>query len=399
MNILILTHFLGRGGSSSLCIQVRDVLRKNGHESQILATQKTEDRITEDAIFLLDEVHRPKKKVIQALLLKIEELAPDLVYSISGTPEMEVLRYLTIPRVRHFSSLENHDYLDIHHLFDQANPYFDGVTANTPDVTKKLKIWAPESEFLTSTFPYALNESLWPRQSAPQTERSEKNIQICFIGRLEPYQKRAHWLPEIIKTLHQSQLPVEWHIYGDGPLKDKIFDEISVMGLKPLVHFHGWLPQAELVKCISSHDLFFLCSQWEGLPIAMVEAMLSGQACLVPDTCAGAEYALDSGGGWLYRANTPQACADKLTEIVSSPQLIHKQKRIAPSIARYKFLGETPTIQTQGFLKMLSTVSYNGNSDTLDNYRQFTNLPMLRDFRKKLLVAKNIIASIFYSTK
>ncbi len=397
MNILILTHFLGRGGSSSLCVQVRDVLSKNGHTTQILATQRTEDRITEDAIFLFDEPARSKKEGIRGLLLKIQELKPDLVYSISGIQEMEVLRFLTIPRIRHFSSLESHDYLDIRYLFEQAKPYFDGVTANTPDVTEKLQYWAPGSDFLKSTFPYALDASLWPIQSAPLPNKPGKKIQICFIGRLEPYQKRAHWLPEIIGLVNKSQLPVEWHIYGDGPLHAKLISEMEQRCLENLVHFHGWLPQAELVKSIASHDIFFLCSRWEGLPIAMVEAMLSGQACLVPQTCAGAEYALDSGGGWLYEASSAKACAAKLIDVISKPGLIDKEKAAATHAARNKFVGINPAQQIQGFIDMLSNVRHNGKTDLFDQCRPFLPLPPLKYVYSRLLALKHVIAERIFA--
>lgn len=387
MNILILTHFLGRGGSSSLSVQVCDILRKNGHHAEILATLRTEDRITEDAFFLFDVPYQSNTQVVQALLAKIQEISPDLVYSISGTNEMEVLRFLSIPRVRHFSSLESHDALDIRHLFHQAKIYFDGVTANTPDVTETLEAWAPGSDFLTGTFPYALNESLWEAPSAPPTAPCGRQLQICFIGRLEPYQKRADWLAEIISLTNRSRTPVEWHIYGDGPLKDSLLEEIQQLYPPPSVHFHGWLNQKELVRRLPAHDVFFLCSRWEGLPIAMVEAMLCGQACLVPDTCAGAGYALDSGGGWLYRAASPKACAAKLAEIISKPELIHQERLLAMQMAREKFLGSVPLQQSRNCFEMFSSVRFNGRVESIDKIRPYTLLPPFRLICSRLLRA------------
>ncbi len=391
MKVLILSHFLGRGGSSSLAVQVCGILRENGHDAQILATLRTEDRITEDALFLTDEPCRPAKIVVPALLAKIEELSPDLVYSISGTNEMEVLRFLSIPRVRHFSSLESHDILDIRHLFHQAKQYFDGVTANTPDVTETLQSWSPDSSFLTGTFPYALNESLWKEPSNPPALAPKHPLQICFIGRFEPYQKRADWLTEIIKLTNESQIPVEWHLYGDGPLKESLLLEIQQLHPKPSVHFHGWLAQTELVKRLPAHDIFFLCSRWEGLPIAMVEAMLCGQACLVPDTCAGAGYALDSGGGWLYQADSPKACAMKLVEVLSSPQTIYQARQVASRVAHEKFLGAVPERQTQDCFEMFSKVRFNGRVESITGFRSHTLLPPLRLFRSRLLHARHAI--------
>jgi len=391
MNILILTHFLGRGGSSSLSVQVCNILRRNGHQVQILATLKTDDRVTDDAIFLFDRPYRSNSRAMRILLAEIKKLSPDLVYSISGTIEMEVLRFLSIPRIRHFSSLESHDALDIRHLFNQAKICFDGVTANTPDVIETLQAWSSGSTFLTGTFPYALNESLWEIPLDPPPAPSGQPIEICFIGRLEPYQKRADWLAEIINLTNQSRIPVEWHIYGDGPLKESLLEETKRLHPPPAVHFHGWLDQKELVSRLPAHDLFFLCSRWEGLPIAMVEAMLCGQACLVPDTCAGAGYALDSGGGWLYQANSPIACAAKLMALISKPELIHQERLLASTVAREKFLGPVPSIQSQNCFQMFSKVRFNGHAESIDNYRPYTHLPPFRLIRSHLLHAGNVI--------
>lgn len=391
MNILILTHFMGRGGSSTLAAQVRDRLRLAGHQAQILATNRTDDCISEDAEFLFHKPNRSQKPTVLCLLEKIKELKPDLVYSISGVTEMEVLRFLKIPRVRHFSSLESHNHLDIHHVFQQCAPYFDGVTANTPDVLDTLRSWSPESSFGTATFPYALNEELWPAIPNVPAESGNRPIQICFIGRLEPYQKRADWLPTIISLTSKGNVPVEWHIYGDGPLRASVTE--SIQGIHPSVsaHFHNWISQSDLISRLPSHDLFFLCSRWEGLPIAMVEAMLCGVPCLVPDKCAGAGYALDSGGGWIYRADSPQACAARIIQVISDSAALHQDKIQVSRIARDKFLGAIPAQQTLNCINMFETIRFNGFHDDPSGFRPISPLPPLRHLRSRIISITNRI--------
>jgi glycosyltransferase involved in cell wall biosynthesis len=392
MHILILTHFLGRGGSSSFAVQVRDRLRQEGYHVVILATQYTDDCISDDADFLLHKQRPFRSETIQRLLKRIQEIKPDLVYSISGTLEMEVLRFLKIPRVRHFSSLESHEILDIRHIFCQAAPYFEGVTANTPDVLDTVKSWLPQLNYKTGTFPYNLKLPLLPDGSQSTKVFSDRAKQICYIGRLENIQKRAHWLPDIIAKIAKTSHLVDWHIYGDGPLNKYIATQIKQIHPAVSVIFHNWVSQSDLIKLLPSHDLFFLCSKWEGLPIAMVESMLCGVACLVPDTCAGAGYALDSGGGWMYRADSPASCGAELVKILDDPSALELARKKAANSAKMKFIGDAPALQTKECINMLASLKYNGRADNPNEYRSHTPLPPMRNLRRRISYFNSLIA-------
>ena len=292
----------------------------------------------------------------------VEQTAPDLIYSISGKDEFDLHRFLPYTRVRHISSLESNDYVSIPFWLRQMNGFSEAITANTPDVLEQIRSYGCLSR-LGVVVPYRISPgffSIRTNQSAAAVD-FESEIDICFVGRLEIVQKRAHWLPQIISGCKKAGKKFRWHIYGEGPAEEQMRYELRQRGCEAEVHFHGWLDSASLIQQLPRHDLFFLCSLWEGLPIAMVEAMLCGLACVVPAIPAGITYVLEKGGGgWTYQANSPADAIQALLRAASQPDLIPKVKAEARSIAHSLFNENKVTEQLIELERKLVALRFNG---------------------------------------
>jgi len=105
---------------------------------------------------------------------------------------------------------------------------------------------------------------------------SESKFRVVYIGRLVEQQKR---ISDVVRALCRvtRELPgVEAVIYGDGPDKKCVEEILEVEGRGLPVRLAGSIPgnqvQRELLKC----DAIVLLSDYEGLPIALLEAMACG---------------------------------------------------------------------------------------------------------------------------
>ena len=152
-----------------------------------------------------------------------------------------------------------------------------------------------------------------------------------------------------------------WHIYGQGPIEPFIKARVEQRKLSDKVCFYGWTDAAALAVRLPLHDVFFLCSRWEGLSVAMVEAMLCGLACVVPADSGGTTYALHEGGGWLYQARSPAACAASLIAATSDPKVLIIKKQEAQAIAHNLFTGRVADEQLAAFAASLPKLRHNGN--------------------------------------
>lgn len=96
-------------------------------------------------------------------------------------------------------------------------------------------------------------------------------------------QKRLDLWLEIAKRIVTAIPETCFIVVGDGPLKDQLESRKVGLGLEAKVFFAG--RQTDVKPYLASFDIFMMTSVFEGLPVAMLEAMASG--CAVISTDAG----------------------------------------------------------------------------------------------------------------
>jgi len=97
------------------------------------------------------------------------------------------------------------------------------------------------------------------------------------------FQKRLDLWLQIAADIRKEVPATHFILVGDGPLKDQVLAKCEQLGLQDAVHFTG--VQTEVRPYLAAFDLYMMSSIFEGLPIALLEAMASG--CAVISTDAG----------------------------------------------------------------------------------------------------------------
>lgn len=315
-------------------------------------------------------------------LRAIEATRPDVVYSLSGKDEFDALRFLSCVRVRHVFSLEKHAFADMFHWLRQAGEFPEAFTANTPDVLAAVGQFR-RGQTAGWCVPYLVEsgfEQVPVRNAGTLTDDSAP-VQICFVGRLETVQKRVHWLPEIAAGCAAAGRRFEWHLYGDGP---------AMAGLRTSwpaadVRFHGWCPPAELASALTRHDILFLCSRWEGLPLAMVQGMFCGLACVVPNLPGGMTHVLAGGGGWLYEARTPTDAIKALLLATADRDELRRRGATARATAVRDFNTEQTRQRWSELAAGLAGLPSNGRRLALADARRFQSVPLHRALWRRVL--------------
>ena len=81
-------------------------------------------------------------------------------------------------------------------------------------------------------------------------------------------------------------------IYGDGPEEARLRSLAAQLGLEDKVFFHGNVP--DIHEQIADAGLFVLSSNTEGMPNALLEAMMMGLPC-ISTNCTGAKEVIRDG--------------------------------------------------------------------------------------------------------
>lgn len=103
---------------------------------------------------------------------------------------------------------------------------------------------------------------------------------VGHIGHFTP-QKNHFFLIDIFFEFHKLEPNSKLLLISDGPRFDQVKAKVAELGLQETVIFAG--RRNDIAEIYSAMDLFLLPSNWEGLPLVMVEAQTNGLSLLVSD--------------------------------------------------------------------------------------------------------------------
>ncbi len=139
---------------------------------------------------------------------------------------------------------------------------------------------------------------------------------IGGIGRLHP-QKNFPLFLEIAREALQWQHHLRFVIAGDGPLKADLQMLINGYGLADHVKLLGFV--SDTSRLFPALDLLMMTSDYEGLPLTLLEAMSSGVVTLCSAVDGIREIIVDKRNGFLASPKSVEAFLGGLRHILENP--------------------------------------------------------------------------------
>lgn len=96
---------------------------------------------------------------------------------------------------------------------------------------------------------------------------------LLYIGRLAP-NKNVNKAIAVVSGLVKSGVPATLDIIGDGPKRDELKELVAKLGLREHVHFAGYV--SDVPHRLDRAGAVLLCSDFEGQPLALLEAKSHG---------------------------------------------------------------------------------------------------------------------------
>jgi len=149
-------------------------------------------------------------------------------------------------------------------------------------------------------------------------ENSERHT-ILAVGRLMPV-KGFDLLIEAFARVAESYPNWNLRILGEGHLREPLAQSATQRGLSGRVSMPGFIDdvRAEMQQA----DLFVLSSRFEGFPMALLEAMSEGCACISFDCETGPRELIKHGeNGWLVPAGDVAALGKALVTLMGDAAL------------------------------------------------------------------------------
>jgi glycosyltransferase involved in cell wall biosynthesis len=166
---------------------------------------------------------------------------------------------------------------------------------------------------------------------------------IGHVARFDPI-KRHIDLIMAARVLHGRMPNVVFALAGQGPMLEEMRHMAEA---DPYIRFIPHI--TDIASFMRSIDLFVLCSRDEAAPLALLEAMACGRAC-VCTAVGGMPFMLSGGGGHscgiLVPPFQPEKLADALERLLLNPQARQQFARRARSNAmRFSFEREWSAYQ------------------------------------------------------
>jgi glycosyltransferase involved in cell wall biosynthesis len=168
---------------------------------------------------------------------------------------------------------------------------------------------------------------------------SSEDLVITCVGRLVPF-KGQHLLIEALEMMAGNHPEVRLLLVGGGPEKGDIEELVLRSGLREKVMVLG--ERDDVPDILAASDLFVLPSFWEGISIALLEAMSYGLPVVATDVPGNREVLGSEENGLLVSPQDSTALKEAIVSLLDNPT--HREelgRRSRARVERYFNFADT----------------------------------------------------------
>jgi glycosyltransferase involved in cell wall biosynthesis len=189
----------------------------------------------------------------------------------------------------------------------------DRVVANSQEVAHYIaREYGAPAERTTVIYNAIDTERFHPTDDAAGDE-----LCVVMVGRLVP-QKNPGLFVSAAAVVRQRVPNVRFVLIGDGPMRPWVEHEVAVAGLRDRCVVTG--ERHDVPELLRQADLFWLTSNWEGLPNVVLEAMASGLPVVVTDVGGARELVRSGEEGFLVQAGDQMALVEHSVALLSDAE-------------------------------------------------------------------------------
>jgi len=141
---------------------------------------------------------------------------------------------------------------------------------------------------------------------------------IVMVARFSPQKDQVL----LLKALVEQEKPYRLSLVGEGPKQTAVQALTLELGLSGRVNFLGAC--GDVSRILAEANVFVLTSNWEGLPISILEAMRAGLPVIASDVGGVREAVVDGETGFLVDRGNLVMLRSRLQQLLADPELRKK---------------------------------------------------------------------------
>lgn len=338
--LTFISNSLVLGGTELLLLEKISFFIKQGYEIQLIMGSGGEllPDFTEFPIRL--KVFKPDVsydvidlRIVPWIIEQLEEFQPDVLISYQTIPFLPALlagSLANVPlllRSANGSVSENFIGSFQYKRMLQYSSLYDKVVSVSQSIASSLELPKEKNCVIPGT---TVKEENYLFNS--------KNLRLHYsfitVARLDKDKGLSYLLKAVSKIILRYR-NVSFTIVGDGPERYNLENEINQLGIQEYVSVLG--NQKNIPKLLNENNIFILPSLFEGLPISIIEAMMS--KCMVIATNVGGipELIDHKVNGILIEPKNVDSLEEAILHVIEAPELITQYGKRAKEKALKNF--------------------------------------------------------------
>ena len=327
VRVMIVIHGLETGGAEMMVLHLARELSRAGHPVRVVSLHGDETdvaglmRRAGIDVVALNKAKGPDPRTVLRLRAQMRDFSPDVVHT-----HLPVLEYV-LPAARLYGRRVGIIHT-VHNLAREETRHRVLRAVNRLSFSHGVVPVALNEEVRSSICrEYALPPSAVPIVGngidldafrAPARRGVDgAGARLLCVARLAPAKNHALLL-QTVARLVESGRDVSLTLVGDGPLRGRLEERARELGISGRVRFAG--RRTDTPAFYRDADVFVLLSDYEGMPMSIIEAMASGLPVVATRAGGVGELVDDGVSGALVEADAA-AAAEAIAAICDDPAL------------------------------------------------------------------------------
>ncbi|WP_009033423.1 glycosyltransferase [Indibacter alkaliphilus] len=312
MKILQIIDTLEMGGAERMAVNIANALSEDGLASFLVVSRKegplAKFLLPQVGFFCLGKRKSLDFAAFKKLIKLVKDIEPDVLHAHSTSIYWAVAVRLFFPKLK----LVWHDHLGVNEEVIKENPrnelkilskFFHGIITVNSEIRDW---WIKTIDFSPKKIRYIKN---FPFLNIEGEKVSNRIPIILHVANFRKEKGHLNLL-KAVEILISQQFDFRLKLIG------QIMDEELYQEIKKLIDSNGWAekisilgPVEDIGKVLQSGDIGLVCSDREGLPVALLEYGLAGLKVISTDVGICAEVLGHGKFGSVVPANSPDQLA------------------------------------------------------------------------------------------
>lgn len=230
------------------------------------------------------------------------------------------------PRIGRFQNLA------LSWVFRRADRVMVNSNAGREYLLRSVRVRRDKIALIKNCFPAGM-------MPAARDETLSNSNTIGYVGRLDNKVKRIDLIIRSLPPLLAVKPDARLILVGTGPDEDMLRTLARDLGIAERVEFKGAVP--DVFEVMKEYACLVLPSKFEGLPMAIIEALSLGIPVIATGVGDVKDLVLDTVTGRIIRDDSPEGLARIIAEVLGDPALAASTRERGPALVRENYSVES----------------------------------------------------------